>query len=257
MNNNNDNEEYISLRKRAPYANDSVLHCEDNACSDNFSFSTVEWGMDHETSWLLHLRCKVCKKQWKICATCNNFKVRIISKRQLSNHSNTYHKLLKSKKRIRDEKENNTQHDSNEFMNINDADSSPNVCNELPNPKQTAPYLTLLPNIDKNLPENQKIPKYDDNIPNYDLDVVINDYVYINDDDSTPNLDATLPNINIKSPNVNIKQPNLDTTLPNINIKSPNVNIKQPNLDVKIPNNDLVLVNNLIKKLTNSYFFKF
>ena len=86
MNNNNeviDNDDYISLRKRAPNANDIVLHCENNLCSNNYENATVQWSFDEDIMWLLHLRCKVCKRQWNICCMCTNFKVRMTTKKQV------------------------------------------------------------------------------------------------------------------------------------------------------------------------------
>ena len=170
------NDDYISLCNKAPNVNDIVRHCDDNVCSKNYEISTVKWSIDNEFEWLLHLQCQVCLKKWNICATCQNFKVRIINKRQLSNHKNTYHKIKMLKKRKIDNTNNAKQYefvnslscyDSIESMKINIDHSSPDFDDMLPNQVTLPNNVDYLPKNEVELPKLGKyLPKLEDKIPN-------------------------------------------------------------------------------------------
>ena len=86
------NNVYQALKNRAKKAQSHVLTCNNNKCSKNFTINTTEWIDDKNENWLLNLSCSICNAKWSICSVCNNFKTKLIEKRQIDLHRNRYHK---------------------------------------------------------------------------------------------------------------------------------------------------------------------
>ena len=83
--------DFKELRQKASNAAIYVLMCGNLNCTDHYKIPTTSWSINEEKEWLLNLKCSVCHLQWCVCCTCNNFKVRLVTSRQMLNHKNTHH----------------------------------------------------------------------------------------------------------------------------------------------------------------------
>ena len=83
--------DFKELRQKASNAAIYVLMCGNLNCTDHYKIPTTSWSFNEEKEWLLNLKCSVCHLRWCVCWTCNNFKVRLVTSRQMLNHKNTHH----------------------------------------------------------------------------------------------------------------------------------------------------------------------
>jgi hypothetical protein len=90
---------YNALRDLAPNAKSHVLICDDNSCTNSFTNITTQWKVDDERKWLVHLKCTKCQSKWSICCKCDNYKVKMKTRRQLLHHYNIYHHETKPQRK--------------------------------------------------------------------------------------------------------------------------------------------------------------
>ena len=99
MSNVNNDPNFISLRKIAPYAKLSVLICSNLHCTNHYDINTTIYIEDRiDNDWLYHLSCSVCNNTWAICTKCNKFKNKMTNNRMISMHRSQHHG--KSNKRV-------------------------------------------------------------------------------------------------------------------------------------------------------------
>lgn len=90
---------FNKLMKAAPNAKYYVLLCSNISCTNNFQTITTIWSRNEDTSWLIDLKCTICKNQWSICCECANVKTGFATNNQIKQHQYTYHNPNRPNKR--------------------------------------------------------------------------------------------------------------------------------------------------------------